>query len=213
MKSNDLLNAPNLISLGRLAMAPFLFLFMYLEKYLNQDGGTVFFNVAAGVVFLIAAASDLLDGYLARKTGAVTDIGKFLDPLADKVMVTTALIMLVNLGRLAAWIALIIILREMVITGLRGVASTRGTVIAASNLGKSKTVFQDIAISSLLLHSTLDFGAGHVPAWLTFQNCGTIVIYIAVFYTLYSGYDYIQKFVDSESSRESNGVESPKNDI
>jgi len=213
MQKSDFLNAPNLVSLGRLAMAPFLFLFMYLEKYLNADGGTAFFGIAAGVVFLLAALSDLLDGYLARKTGQVTDIGKFLDPLADKVMVATALILLINLNRLAAWMGLIIILREMVITGLRGVASTRGTVIAASNLGKGKTVLQDIAIVCLLFHGALDFGWGVVPrwlSWLTYHEIGTVVMYVAVFYTLYSGYDYVQKFVVSEVERPVESAEAKK---
>ncbi|MDP8222181.1 MAG: CDP-diacylglycerol--glycerol-3-phosphate 3-phosphatidyltransferase [Candidatus Lernaella stagnicola] len=210
MKQEDFLTTPNMVSLGRLGMAPFLFLFLYLEKYLNTDGGTIFYGVAAGAVFLIAALSDILDGYLARKTGQVTDIGKFLDPLADKVMVTTALILLINLDRLPAWIGLIIILREMVITGLRGVASTRGTVIAASNLGKSKTVWQDIAIVCLLLHGSLDFGLGLVPTWLdwlTYHNVGTISMYVAVFYTMYSGYDYIKKFVDSETAAHKKAAE------
>lgn len=221
-KRSDFLNAPNLISMFRLAMAPFLFLFMYLEKYFNPagvtfrvnvemagfrmeqylDGHAMFFGIAAAVVFLIAAVTDLLDGYIARKTGCITDIGKFLDPLADKVMVTTALILLVALDRLPAWIALIIILREMVITGLRGVASTRGTVIAASPLGKSKTVFQNIAIVCLLLHVPIDFNLGwfsSVDRWMSFHNLGTGVMYIAIFYTLYSGYDYISKFIASES--------------
>jgi CDP-diacylglycerol--glycerol-3-phosphate 3-phosphatidyltransferase len=139
---------------------------------------------------------------VARRYNAVTDIGKFLDPLADKVMVATALILLVNLNRAPAWIALIIILREMVITGLRGVASTRGTVIAASSLGKSKTVVQDVALTGLLIHGRLDLGYDFLPSWLTGHNVGMIVLYIAVFYTLYSGYDYIRKFVASESAAE-----------
>jgi len=205
MQREEFLNAPNLVSLVRLGIAPFLFLFMYLEKYLNADGQTMFYGIAAGAVFLIAALSDILDGYLARKTGTVTDIGKFLDPLADKVMVATSLILLINLDRLAAWIALIIILREMVITGLRGMASTRGTVIAASSLGKSKTIWQDIAIICLLLHGQLDFGLGilpgWLPGWLTYHSIGTMTMYVAVFYTMYSGYDYIAKFVVSEQAK------------
>ena len=228
-KRSDFLNAPNLISLFRLAMAPFLFLFLYLEKFFNPagltyrieseiagfrieqylDGHTLFFGAAAAVVFLIAAVTDLLDGYVARKTGCVTDIGKFLDPLADKVMVTTALILLVGLGRLPAWIALIIVLREMVITGLRGVASTRGTVIAASSLGKSKTVFQNIAIVCLLIHVPLDFKLGWFSksgCWMSFHNLGTAVMYVAIFYTLYSGYDYIHQFIASESANGAGGT-------
>ncbi len=200
MKQSEFVNPPNLISFFRLALAPFLFVFLYLEKYLNADHDTIFFNVAAGLLFLLGAGTDLLDGIVARRYHYVTDIGKFLDPLADKVMVSTALILLVNLNRAPAWIALIIILREMVITGLRGVAGTRGMVIAASNLGKSKTVVQDAALAGLLLHEPLDFGAGKVPEWLTFHNIGMAILYVALFYTLYSAYDYVKKFVESETA-------------
>jgi CDP-diacylglycerol--glycerol-3-phosphate 3-phosphatidyltransferase len=200
MKRSDFINPPNVISFFRLAMTPFLFLFLYMEKYLNPDHDTIFFNIAAGIVFLLGALTDLADGIVARRWHYVTDIGKFLDPLADKVIVSTALILLVNLNRAPAWIALIIILREMVITGLRGLASTRGTIIAASNLGKGKTVLQDIALTGLLLHEPMDLGRGWAPAWLTFHNAGALVLYLAVFYTLYSGYDYVKKFVASETA-------------
>jgi CDP-diacylglycerol---glycerol-3-phosphate 3-phosphatidyltransferase len=201
MNQSAWLNPPNLISLFRLAMAPFLFLFLYMEKYLNADGESIFFCTAAGAVFLVASLTDMLDGYVARKTGNVTDIGKFLDPLADKVLVTTALIMLVNLNRVPAWIALIIILREMVITGLRGVASTRGVVIAASHLGKKKTILQDVALTALLFHGLFDFGQGWAPEWLTYAKAGMLVLYVAVFYTLYSGYDYIKNFIGMEAEK------------
>ena len=212
MQREEIINVPNLVSMGRLAMAPFLVLFLYLEKYLNADGGTYFYAIAATAVFCIAAVSDVLDGYLARKTGQVTDIGKFLDPLADKVIVATALILLVNLDRAPAWVALVIILREMLITGLRGMAGTRGTIIAASSLGKSKTVWQDIAIGCLLLHGQLDFGWGILPnwlAWVTYHQVGTIAMYIAVFFTIYSGYDYIAKFWASETVKSNQDEPAP----
>jgi len=201
MKRKDFLTAPNLVSLFRLAMAPVCFVFLYLEKYANADHHTRVYGLVAAIVFLIAALSDILDGYLARKTGQITDIGKFLDPLADKVMVTTALIMLVGLDRCPAWIALIIILREIIITGLRGIAQTGGEVIAASKLGKLKTVLQNIALVCLLLHYTYNFGRFWGSAstfwWINTHAIGTVILYLAVFYTLYSGYDYLAKFIRS----------------
>jgi len=203
MKKNELLTAPNIVSLIRLLMAPFLFVFMYLEKYVNQDDNTIVFGLLAAGVFLFAALSDILDGYLARKTGQITDMGKFLDPLADKVMVTTALIMLVGMGRCPAWIALIIILREIIITGLRGMAQTRGQVIAASGLGKMKTVMQSIALVGLLVHHKINIGQLWGSDWkywnINFHALGLIFLYIAVFYTLYSGYDYVRNFLRDDN--------------
>jgi len=199
MKRQDFLTAPNLVSMFRLAMAPLCFVFLYLEKYVNQAGVTRGYCIAAAAVFLIAALSDIVDGYLARKFGQITDIGKFLDPLADKVLVTTALVLLVNLGRCPAWIALVIILREIIITGLRGIAQTGGEIIAASQLGKRKTVFQNIALVALLLHYNYNFAwflGTHSKFWfVNTHRVGMIFVYIAVFYTLYSGYDYLAKFI------------------
>lgn len=203
MKQSEILNAPNIISLIRLGMAPFLFVFLYLEKYANKDGSLALFGLLAALVFAISALSDILDGYLARKTGQVTDFGKFLDPLADKVMVITALIMLVSLNRCPAWIALLIILREVIITGLRGMAQTRGLVIAASGLGKMKTLFQSIALLGLLIHHPINIGRLWGSDWaywtINFHALGLFFLYIAVFFTLYSGYDYIAGFVRKEA--------------
>jgi len=199
MKKSDFLNAPNLISLFRLSIAPIILVLLYMEKYLNPQGETLVYCFIAGVAFLLAAISDIFDGYLARKYNMITDIGKFLDPLADKVMVATPLILLVGLDRVPAWMALVIILREMIITGLRGLAQQRGTVIAASKLGKMKTVLQVTALVALLIHYPLNIGA----LWggefiLSAHKFGIVFLYIAVFYTLYSGYDYLRNFIRSE---------------
>jgi len=199
MKKSDFLNAPNLISLFRLRIAPIILVLLYMEKYLNPQGETLVYCFIAGVAFLLAAISDIFDGYLARKYNMITDIGKFLDPLADKVMVATPLILLVGLDRVPAWMALVIILREMIITGLRGLAQQRGTVIAASKLGKMKTVLQVTALVALLIHYPLNIGA----LWggefiLSAHKFGIVFLYIAVFYTLYSGYDYLRNFIRSE---------------
>jgi len=204
MKREEIFNPPNIISFARLGLAPLLLIFLYLEKYINQDGHTVAYGIVAGFLFLVAALSDIVDGYLARRTGQITNLGKFLDPLADKVMVITTLLLLVSLDRVEAWIALIIILREIVITGLRGMASTQGTVIAASRLGKRKTVFQDIALIGLLVHYRLDVSrlwGGSGDFWvINFNFIGKVFLYIALFYTVYSGYDYIRKFFLNEMS-------------
>jgi CDP-diacylglycerol--glycerol-3-phosphate 3-phosphatidyltransferase len=199
MNRKDFLTAPNLVSMFRLAMAPLCFILLYLEKYGNQAGVTRGYCIAAAAVFLVAALSDIVDGYLARKYSQITDIGKFLDPLADKVLVTTALVLLVSLGRCPAWIALVIILREIIITGLRGIAQTGGETIAASQLGKRKTVFQNIALVGLLLHYHYNiawFLGTHSKFWfVNMHRVGMVFVYIAVFYTLYSGYDYLAKFI------------------
>lgn len=199
MKKSEFFNTPNLISLFRLSIAPIILVLLYLEKYSNPQSETVVYCFIAGVAFLLAAISDIFDGYLARKYDMITDIGKFLDPLADKVMVATPLILLVGLDRIPAWMALVIILREMIITGLRGLAQQRGTVIAASKLGKMKTVMQVIALVALLLHYPLKIGVlwGSTFA-LPSHQIGIIFLYIAVFYTIYSGYDYLRHFIQSE---------------
>jgi CDP-diacylglycerol--glycerol-3-phosphate 3-phosphatidyltransferase len=199
MNRKDFLTTPNLVSLFRLSMAPLCFLFLYLEKYLNPGGHTRAYCIAAAAVYLVAALSDIVDGYIARKYGQITDVGKFLDPLADKVLVITALVMLVGMKRCPAWIALVIILREIIITGLRGLAVTGGEVISASFLGKRKTIFQNVAVVGLLLHYHYNFawflGTHSKIFWVDTHWVGAFFLYIAVFYTLYSGYDYLSKFI------------------
>jgi CDP-diacylglycerol---glycerol-3-phosphate 3-phosphatidyltransferase len=137
------------------------------------------------LLFILAASTDWLDGYYARKYNLVTNFGKFLDPLADKLLMTAALIALVELSFLPAWIAILIISREFAVTGIRLVAAVDGQVIAASNLGKWKTVFQIIAVSALMLHN------------LPFEIIGfpfdMITVWIATILTIVSGWDYFMK--------------------
>lgn len=137
------------------------------------------------LLFIIAASTDWLDGYYARKYNLVTNFGKFLDPLADKLLMTAALIALVELLLLPAWIAIVIISREFAVTGIRLVAAAEGQVIAASNLGKWKTVFQIIAVSALMLHN--------LPFELIGFPFTTIVVWIATILTIISGWDYFVK--------------------
>jgi CDP-diacylglycerol--glycerol-3-phosphate 3-phosphatidyltransferase len=142
----------------------------------------------AALVFALASISDLLDGFLARRQQLVTTFGKFLDPLADKLIVSSALIMLVPLGRAPAWMVVVIVGRELAITGLRSMAVSEGKVISADELGKKKMVFQIVAILGLLLHYEY-FG-------INFHAVGMFFLWLAVILTLWSGVNYFRRFWD-----------------
>jgi CDP-diacylglycerol--glycerol-3-phosphate 3-phosphatidyltransferase len=175
------LNLPNTLSLVRVFLAPLVLLFLTLRinapvPYLTDlVGGISWGDLLAGSVFIVAAITDSLDGYIARKHKLVTTLGKFIDPLADKVLVIAAMVALVELQRIPAWIVVVIITREFVVTGLRLVASAEGVVIAASRGGKIKTVFQIIAVSLLILR---------LPG-------GTGLMWVAMFLTVWSGMEYL----------------------
>jgi len=182
------LNLPNLLTLGRIACIPLLVVLLLFESR-----GTSF---AAAVIFSLAAITDWLDGYLARKWQVVTVLGKFLDPLADKLIVMAALIMLIPHGRVPAWAVFVLLAREMIITGLRSIASSEGIVIAASNLGKYKTILQMVAIIALLLHYDYYWFFGVRLEWLhvSMQRIGLLYFYLALGLTVWSGIDYLMKF-------------------
>ena len=174
------LNVPNMLSLSRVFLAPLVMVFLALRAQFGNIFGIPVGDTLAGLVFVIAALTDTADGYIARKHGIVTNLGKFIDPLADKILVTAALIALVELQRLSAWIVVVIVSREFIVTGLRMVAAAEGVVIAASKWGKIKTVSQIIAICMLI------FG---VPG-------GNLAMWIAMILTVFSGVDYLAKGKD-----------------
>ena len=183
-----LLNLPNLLTLARIAAIPgVVILLLY-------DTRTTSFIAAA--IFGAAAITDWLDGWLARKWQVVTVLGKFLDPLADKLIVMAALVMLIPHGRVPAWAVFLILAREMVVTGLRSIASSEGIVISASDLGKYKTIFQMTAIPGLLLHYDYYwlFGLRWELFHVDMYNFGIFYFYVAFFMTLWSGGDYLFKF-------------------
>lgn len=180
------MNIPNKITISRICLIPFFILILSIPF----DWGT--WNIGetdlpvthfvAAMIFLVASLTDWLDGYYARKYNLITNMGKFLDPLADKLLVSAAFILLVQLGLAPAWIVILIISREFAVTGLRLVASGEGIVLAASNMGKLKTVSQILSIALLLLHN-FPFSYLGIPVDM-------IVLYIAFILTTWSGIDY-----------------------
>lgn len=189
MTRQPILNIPNILTLLRIAIIP-LFVVMLLDPNKTR-------SFIAALLFGLASITDWLDGYLARKMGIVTTFGKFLDPIADKLLVMAALIMILPFGWAPAWMVLVILGREIIITGLRGVASSEGIVIAASRLGKFKTIFQIVAILGLLLHYDYRwfFGYDHPYLTVNMHNVGMFYLWIATILTIWSGVDYMVKFV------------------
>lgn len=195
----QILNLPNIITMARIAAIPllcFLLLSPGRENGLLQPPGRDYCFWAAAL-FAVASVTDWLDGYLARRMGIVTVFGKFLDPIADKLIVMAALIMILPFDRVPAWMVLVILGREMIITGLRGIASTEGIVIPASNLGKFKTIFQLVAIIGLLLHYDYRwfFSIDHPLLVVNMHHVGMFYLWIATVITIWSGVDYLNKFV------------------
>ena len=171
------MNLANKITLARILMVPVFMIFMLVEFPYHME--------AALAVFLIASLTDKLDGYLARKYNMITDFGKFMDPLADKLLVTGAFVVLIQLGRIEAWIVFVILAREFAVTGLRSLAAAQNVIIAASNYGKIKTVIQIVAIVILLL--------GNYPFSLFNIPMDIIMVYAALIITILSGLDYFGK--------------------
>lgn len=180
------MNIPNRITVSRILLIPvFVVIMMFNFGWGNITvfGANMPVNHFVGaLIFIVASVTDWVDGYYARKYNLVTNFGKFLDPLADKLLVSAALILLVELDLAPAWIVIIIISREFAVTGLRLILAGEGEVVAANQLGKIKTWAQIVAISSLLLHNTI-FTLIGVPFDL-------ITLYIALFFTIWSGWDY-----------------------
>ena len=171
------MNLPNKLTIFRVILIQF-FVFFLLAPYFPEYGKYI-----ATAIFIVASLTDMADGKIARKYNLVTNFGKFMDPLADKLLVCSAMICLVEIDRLAAWIVIVIIAREFIISGFRLVASDNGIVIAASYWGKFKTTFQMLMIIALIL----DFQNRY------FQMLATALTYIALILTVVSLIDYIAK--------------------
>lgn len=171
-------NTPNAISFFRMAAIPFVVGFLFFPDPLSSFLGALF--------FFVASLTDLLDGYIARQQKSETAVGKLLDPMADKLLINSALIMLISLNRVPAWMVVLIVAREVAVTGLRGIATTQGLVIAASNWGKAKLIFQSMASIGLILH--------YEYLGINFHSLGMLLLWIALGITLWSGLDYFYRF-------------------
>ncbi|MGJ7920991.1 CDP-diacylglycerol--glycerol-3-phosphate 3-phosphatidyltransferase [Neobacillus sp. LXY-4] len=183
------MNLPNKITVSRIFLIPLFLIVMLVDfswgemTFLGADMPVTHF--VGALIFILASTTDWIDGHYARKYNLVTNLGKFLDPLADKLLVSAALIVLVELGFAASWIVIVIISREFAVTGLRLILAETGEVVAANMLGKIKTWAQIVAISALLLHNTI-FELINLPF-------ADIALWVALFFTIWSGWDYFYK--------------------
>jgi CDP-diacylglycerol--glycerol-3-phosphate 3-phosphatidyltransferase len=180
-------NIPNTLTLCRIIVIPiFIIILLYSSSKL--------FSFIAAFLFTAASLTDLLDGYIARKWNLETSLGKFLDPLADKLLVAVALIMLIPLGRVPPWMVAVIIGREILVTGLRTVAVTEGLIIAASKWGKYKAAMQTMSVICLLLHFDYQFFGDSQYLLINLHQVGIGLLWIALLVTIWSGIDYFNKF-------------------
>jgi CDP-diacylglycerol---glycerol-3-phosphate 3-phosphatidyltransferase len=172
------LGTPNLLTGARIAAVPVVMLLLFFPGPLASFLGAL--------CFLVAGATDFLDGFLARRHRMVSRLGKFMDPLADKLLVSAALIMLIPLGRVPAWMAFIIVGREIAVTGLRGLAAAEGIILAPDRWAKAKTFLQMAALTALILH--------YPYMGIDFQELGTALLWLALIATLASGVSYFWGF-------------------
>ncbi len=177
------MNLPNKLTMMRVVMIPFFVFFMLADL-----GHARLFCVIALVIFIAASLTDMLDGKIARKYNLITNFGKFMDPLADKLLVCAALICLMHRGMIAAWMVIVIISREFIVSGFRLIAAEQGKVIAAGMLGKIKTVFQMAAVILLILSMAWRL---HIGTFFIFSFLGKVAIWAAVVLTIVSLIEYI----------------------
>jgi len=178
-------NLPNTLTIARIFFVPFLVAVQVQEKIVLHWNGAVLTNdIVALMIFWAAAATDLLDGYLARRWGQVTTIGTLLDPIADKLLVSAALISLVQERVIPGWLVVLLVGREFAVSGLRSIAAVEGYTIKASELGKTKTVWQVISISLLMISMH--------HAWVV--RWANLSLYVVVFFSLWSAFSYFAKF-------------------
>jgi CDP-diacylglycerol--glycerol-3-phosphate 3-phosphatidyltransferase len=192
---SQLTNLPNLVTMGRVLFVPGVLYFM--------DNYSPVRSLIAALLYVVASIGDGVDGYLARSRNEVSVLGKFLDPVADKLMVTAVMVFMVALGRVPAWLVVVLIARDLAITGLRSIASSEGIVIAASRGGKIKTALQLVGLIMLLVHfryPLLGLGIN-----IDYNTAGLGVLYLSLAASLVSGVDYVLGFFRAigDSKRES----------
>jgi CDP-diacylglycerol--glycerol-3-phosphate 3-phosphatidyltransferase len=188
------MNFPNILTISRILLSPVFMVLIIFENF--------YARMAATIVFIIAALTDLADGYFARKLGHPTGFGRFMDPLADKILVSTAFLSFVSLGYARAWMVIVIIVREFLITGLRSMAAYRGMVISPSILAKWKTMSQMLAVAVILLYANIEplvfHGNPGIPVWIMPwtgwpYNLFDLILIVPLVLTVWTGVDYLFK--------------------
>ncbi len=197
----DIVNIPNLLTLFRIALIPVVCGLIF--------DGSPKSCLLAFTFFAVASVTDWLDGYIARKRGLVSLTGKFLDPLADKLLVMAVLVFLVALGRVEQWLVVIIIAREISITSLRAMAASEGMVIAAGEGGKLKTAFQMVGLIGLIVHYTYELDYLFVSLEFNFHRVGLWLLAISVIFSLTSGGEYIRGFIRAIETAQSHNASEP----
>lgn len=190
----DLFNIPNSVTMIRIVFIPFVVVCLAMQ--------TPFFCMLSVAAFSIAAISDFFDGYLARKLRLVSVTGKFLDPLADKLMVMAATVQLAAMGWLDAWIPIVILARELAVQGLRQIAVGEGLVIAAGSGGKLKTALQLVGLVGLLVHYTYPIRFFGIETTMNFHRIGLILLVASVFFSIVSAVQYFAGFLRALGKKE-----------
>jgi CDP-diacylglycerol--glycerol-3-phosphate 3-phosphatidyltransferase len=180
-------NLPNMLTMGRIFIIPLFVWFTY--------DGDPWYSVLAAAIFTLAAITDVVDGFLARRWNMITVVGKLLDPLADKLIVAAAMVMMVRMGRLPAWVVIVLLSREFIVTGLRQVAASEGMIIAAGQEGKWKTALQLTGIVALCVHYT--HPVFFLFAWydVNFNVVGQVLVYASTAFSVWSAGNYFRAFL------------------
>ena len=181
LNRRQILSLPNALTIIRVVAIPIILILLFYPERIYQ--------LITAFFFLLVAGTDTVDGYLARRRGMVTTLGKFLDPLADKLLIVTALIALIPAREIPAWMVIVIVGREIAVTGLRGIAVSQDIVIAASALGKYKTVFEVASIFFLIFKEEF--------LSIDFHQVGMVLLWVALVMAVLSGIDYFKKFINS----------------
>ncbi len=190
----DAVNLPNLLTMLRIVLIP-VALFLIID-------GTPRSTFLAAMVYAVSAITDFLDGWLARRMGLTSVLGKFLDPLADKLLVISSLVAMVAMGHVPAWAVILIVARELSITSLRVIAMSEGVQIAASQGGKEKAALQMVAVWMLMLHHTYHLDFGFFAVETSFNAVGLVLLYLSLFFAITSAGEYFKLFVDAVELKE-----------
>jgi CDP-diacylglycerol---glycerol-3-phosphate 3-phosphatidyltransferase len=196
----DAVNVPNLLTMLRIVLIPAVLYLISLETPVG--------NFWATMVYSLCAVTDFIDGWLARRMGLISVLGKFLDPLADKLLVMASLVAMVGMSRAPAWAVIVIVARELSITSLRVIAMSEGVTIAANQSGKEKAALQMVAILFLIIHHAYYLNFGLFTCFVDFHTAGMLLLYLSVFFTVTSGGEYVALFVEAVEQKEKRLAES-----